>query len=244
MQNKYPGFPSHPNAYNQQYPQVHQSEPIQVGVPVIPNQQFNAGGSYPPIHNAMPYPEPVPSMNIQQQGANIPYAYSYHNQPHHQMPSDHYHQGNQQFMPQAQHKGYAELHNQEDYDTEENQGRPHTQINMQYPENPMVNPMTMANPQFRPLGAEMIPVVYDASFFQKATSREPQLIQCKKCNKIVQSIVKYQVGTGTLISSAFVAFFGAIPCAWVPCCLKDLKDAVHYCPVCGDEIGKKKFLVN
>jgi len=238
MQNKYPDLPSHhnnPSPYNSQ-PIVHQSEPIQVGVPVMPS------GGYPQIHNAMPFPESVPSMSMQQ-GANIPYAYRYPNQPH--PPQENYHQGNQQFVSQAQHKGYAELHNQEDYDTEYNKENPQTQIDMQYPPaNSMVNPMPMGNPQFQPLNVEMIPVVYDQNYLQKITSREPQLVQCKKCNKVVQSIVKYQVGTGTLISSGFLAFVGACPCAWIPCCLKDLKDAVHYCPVCGDEVGKKKFLVN
>jgi len=145
---------------------------------------------------------------------------------------------------------YAEFVDEKDHS--ESTIDPQTYMNLQqqnppsgvYPQygNPMVTP----DPQFRQLGAEMIAptVVYDQNILYKITSREPQIGHCTKCNKYVQTIVKYEVGVGTLISSGFLACMGALPCAWIPCVVKDLKDAVHFCPVCGDKMGTKKFIVN
>jgi len=108
----------------------------------------------------------------------------------------------------------------------------------------MVNTGAMPDPHYRNINAEMIPVVYDPAILYKISSREPQLAHCQKCNKYVQTTVKYEIGTGTLISSTCMALFGALACAWIPCCINDLKDAVHYCPVCKGMVGKKKFIVN
>ena len=101
------------------------------------------------------------------------------------------------------------------------------------------------NPHFTPIDAQMFgQVETNAASSYIINSRQPQLALCRDCNKYVQTNVKYEVGSGTLISCAFVAILGAIPCACIPCCIKDLKDAVHYCPCCKLQLGKKKFTPN
>jgi len=103
--------------------------------------------------------------------------------------------------------------------------------------------MVNQDQQFKQLGAEMFgQVIYDPTLLYKISSREPQLALCQTCNKYVQTIVHYEVGTGTIISSAFLVCVGALPCFWIPCCLKDFKDASHYCPVCATKLGTTKFI--
>ena len=93
------------------------------------------------------------------------------------------------------------------------------------------------------LNAQMFgQVVYNPTQFYQITSREPQLALCPYCHKYVQTRVAYEVGTGTLISSGFLACIGALACFWVPCCIKDFKDAVHYCPSCNNRVGAVKFM--
>lgn len=76
-------------------------------------------------------------------------------------------------------------------------------------------------------------------------SRNPQAAFCPKCKKYVQTVVKYHVGTGTILSAALLALLGAwMGCCLIPCCLKECKDAVHTCPVCNFELGRRKFIVN
>lgn len=103
--------------------------------------------------------------------------------------------------------------------------------------------MVNMNPQMPQIGAQMFgQVVYDPTLLYKISSREPQLALCQACNKYVQTVVKYEIGVGTVISSSFIVLIGGIACFWIPCCIKDLKDAVHYCPCCATQLGKVKFI--
>jgi lipopolysaccharide-induced tumor necrosis factor-alpha factor len=98
-------------------------------------------------------------------------------------------------------------------------------------------------PQMPQIGAQMFgQVVYDPTLLYKINSREAQLALCQACNKYVQTVVKYEIGVGTVISSSFIVLIGGVACFWIPCCLKDLKDAVHHCPCCAAQLGKVKFI--
>jgi len=235
MQPNYPNLPttnSHPSQYPQlpqhysSLPQYH-NEPIQVGVPIHPNQ-IPYSHSHSSIHNAMPYPQPN---NNQYQANYVPSGYNPENPP---QPNYNYDQYNYppetQYLPQGQqpYRGEGE----------------EVRLNMQGENSSNMIQNTVPMPEYKNLNAEMIPVVYDPALLHKISSREPQLALCAKCNKYVQTTVKYEIGKGTLISSTFMALFGALACSWIPCCINDMKDAVHYCPVCSEMIGKKKFMVN
>jgi len=233
----YPQLPS--NNYNQ--------EPILVGVPVLNNQ---IAQSYPQVQNAIPYPNP--QFTQQSNALQQAFPYQHAQLPHpYQLPSTNEANGkNKQLNLSPQKQGYAVLNNETPNDntfhTTNEHNLPSNQMNNQgnYPH--LGNPMVSHETQFQQINAEMLftPVVYDPNLLYQINSREPQLTLCKKCNKYVQTVVKYEIGVGTLISSGCLAFFGAIPCAFIPCCMKDLKDAVHHCPVCGDKLGVKKFIVN
>lgn len=95
---------------------------------------------------------------------------------------------------------------------------------------------------FRQIGAEMFgPTVQSPATIYKIESRNPQLALCQRCNRYVQTNVSYKIGRGTLITCAVLAALGAIPCFWIPCCMKMCKDAVHCCPLCNSVLGTKKF---
>mgnify|MGYP000896324666 CR=1 FL=1 len=88
-------------------------------------------------------------------------------------------------------------------------------------------------------------VVYDPQSLFKVSSRGTQLAICPSCQKYVQTLVDYQVGTGAILSGGLIAIVGGwLGCFLLPCVLQDCKDVVHYCPACGLELGKKKFIMN
>lgn len=117
--------------------------------------------------------------------------------------------------------------------------------NIQYPQ--LSGPMTPSQPYQMTHGAERSgPIVYDLNLLQGITSRESQLCHCQHCDKYVQTVVYYKAGKGAILSGVFLGCLGGLPllCSWVPCVIKDFKDAIHYCPVCAQVIGTKKFMVN
>jgi len=120
-----------------------------------------------------------------------------------------------------------------------------TMPGMLYPQLP--GPMAPSYSQLQTPNVDQSgPVIYDMSLLYGITSREPQMAHCTHCNKHVQTIVNYKTGKGAVLSGMFMGCMGGVPllCSWVPCVVRDFKDAIHYCPVCGSILGTKKFLVN
>ncbi|EGR30985.1 lipopolysaccharide-induced TNF-alpha factor, putative [Ichthyophthirius multifiliis] len=57
--------------------------------------------------------------------------------------------------------------------------------------------------------------------------------------------VIYKVGTGTWIAGIIVCLAGfSSGCCLIPCVMNDCKDAIHQCPACGNNLGKKRFLLD
>ena len=46
------------------------------------------------------------------------------------------------------------------------------------------------------------------------------------------TLVEYKVGAGTWAAGGIVCALGGILCCFIPCCLKDCKDAYHRCGEC------------
>lgn len=104
------------------------------------------------------------------------------------------------------------------------------------------NAMQNSNIYLHPMKLDSM--VHNPEELFKIESRGSQLAVCPTCQKHVQTLVNYKVGTGAIASGAFVALVGGwLGCFLVPCVLEDFKDAVHYCPACGLELGQKKFLI-
>ena len=105
----------------------------------------------------------------------------------------------------------------------------------------MVNPIVVG----QEIRAEMFGKVYQPQAeILKITSREPQIAYCPRCRANMLTKVEYQIGLGTVISAVFIAFMGGTAgCCLIPCCIKDCKNAVHFCTTCNQELGAKKFIV-
>lgn len=254
MNNTYPSLPSQPiRAYSAESYSIQPNQFVPQNVtlttayhvePVLPTKSHEA---YPRLNNP----------GVHQQVHQPTYAY-----PQVPAPSHHYNPTPQQVQykqpqnvnvhPQGQNKAYIELtetlrYEQPDYSYENTREdsrmlqHDHMMPGGLYPSLP--SHVMPAGPQYGQFTNQLtVPIVYDPSLLHKISSRDPQIAFCNKCNKHVQTVVKHQIGTGTLVTSAFMTFCGAFPCAWVPCVTKSFKDAVHYCPACGEDIGRKNLL--
>ena len=86
--------------------------------------------------------------------------------------------------------------------------------------------------------------VYDPQLLFNIKSRGSQITICPICQKYVQSLVDYQVGTGSILTGGLIALIGGwLGCFILSCVFEDCKDAIHYCPACGMEVGKKEFII-
>jgi lipopolysaccharide-induced tumor necrosis factor-alpha factor len=86
-------------------------------------------------------------------------------------------------------------------------------------------------------------VVYAPQEIYKIQSRGTQFAVCPQCRKAVQTVVQFKAGAGTYATGAFICLAGcSLGCCLAPCMLDDCNDAVHSCPVCAKEIGRKTFL--
>ncbi|CAK68912.1 unnamed protein product (macronuclear) [Paramecium tetraurelia] len=68
----------------------------------------------------------------------------------------------------------------------------------------------------------------------------PIQMQCKYCRKIGTTIMQHRAGPQTWIVS-FLLFIFFLPLFFLPFLLENCKDKVHYCPNCGQCVGKKKY---
>ncbi|KAJ2384086.1 hypothetical protein GGI05_005112 [Coemansia sp. RSA 2603] len=65
----------------------------------------------------------------------------------------------------------------------------------------------------------------------------PATLECPKCGKYVQTIVKSKTSTRTLAASAALATI-FWPLAFLPFATQMLKKTVHVCPCCNYNLGK------
>ncbi|CAD8158439.1 unnamed protein product [Paramecium octaurelia] len=68
----------------------------------------------------------------------------------------------------------------------------------------------------------------------------PIQIQCKFCKRSGTTLMQHRTGPQTWIVAFFIFIF-FLPLVFLPFVLKSCKDRVHYCPNCGQCVGKKKF---
>jgi len=122
-----------------------------------------------------------------------------------------------------------------------NQVYPDPQI-PHYQQIPQMSMMT--NPQMATNSMEIKEhVVYNPQELYKIQSRGSQLGYCPHCRKYVQTVVEFKAGAGTWLSGTFIALTGCwMGCCLAPCLIEDCNDAVHVCPVCTKEVGRKVFL--
>ncbi|CAD8086640.1 unnamed protein product [Paramecium primaurelia] len=78
---------------------------------------------------------------------------------------------------------------------------------------------------------------------QPIYSKYPSIITCVYCQRQVQTVVNYEPGTGTYVVGGILAAVGLwLGCCLIPCFIQDCKDAVHFCPSCQANVGKKRFI--
>ena len=147
---------------------------------------------------------------------------------------------NSEFIPQQ-----FQIQNNQVHPVQYVPNQQHIEENQQQNYNQMMNPIVIG--QVVPINEEirMFGNIYQPEAqLLRITSRKPQIAHCCRCRANVQSRVVYQIGLGTIISGGLVALTGgSAGCCLIPCCIKDFKNAVHFCTVCGQELGTKNFLI-
>lgn len=78
----------------------------------------------------------------------------------------------------------------------------------------------------------------------RPTQRVPEMLHCKRCNVKNLSRIQFEPGNGTWVVLFGMCVFGCWPCCLVPLCMQDCQDCKHFCSVCGEYLGKRKFLID
>ncbi|XP_070580680.1 lipopolysaccharide-induced tumor necrosis factor-alpha factor homolog [Ptychodera flava] len=60
---------------------------------------------------------------------------------------------------------------------------------------------------------------------------------CQHCRQQILTRVEYEVGTMTWLACFLLWFVGLWCCCFIPFCMDNCKDAVHYCPNCSNHLG-------
>ena len=72
-------------------------------------------------------------------------------------------------------------------------------------------------------------------------SDKPMMLKCPCCHVLIETTIKYSVGSHSLAVALLVCAFGGwLFCCFVPLCLKKYKDVMHFCPKCKQKIGTHK----
>ncbi|EKE38220.1 hypothetical protein ENUP19_0374G0005 [Entamoeba nuttalli] len=190
-----------------------------------PTQQETAQ----PIENQAPQPEPVqPTSEVQQpvnQNVQQPmYAQPMYNQPMYDQSTPMGQPAQQPMYPQpTQQPMYPQpMYNQAPgYAQPSPMGQP-TQQPAQQPVVIVQTQGTGASPQTQlPFG------------------RDPQQAFCPRCNMTVTTIVRYEAGGMACLMCCIFTLLGFCCCGLIFCCMRNFKNAVHFCPNCKKRLGSK-----
>lgn len=66
----------------------------------------------------------------------------------------------------------------------------------------------------------------------------PLRVVCRFCNAEVVTSTYYENGTLTWLACFFIFLFFPLGCCLIPFCMDGLKDVVHRCPNCQQEVGR------
>jgi hypothetical protein len=66
----------------------------------------------------------------------------------------------------------------------------------------------------------------------------PAQLCCPNCNKMIITVVKYDVGVQSLLISGILLILGIWPFCLVPFVANSCKDALHICPACNKLIQR------
>ncbi|CAD8212914.1 unnamed protein product [Paramecium pentaurelia] len=92
-------------------------------------------------------------------------------------------------------------------------------------------------------GEQPIYNVQQIQIIQPIYSKYPSIVTCIYCQQQIQTVVNYETGTGTYIVGGLLAAVGLwLGCCLIPSFIQDCKDAVHFCPQCQANVGKKRFI--
>ncbi len=68
----------------------------------------------------------------------------------------------------------------------------------------------------------------------------PQITNCLSCQQQIVTIVRYEPGGATWLIALLICLFGGfLGCCFIPFCVSSCQDAVHSCPSCGRQIGRR-----
>ncbi|CAF0730625.1 unnamed protein product [Adineta steineri] len=70
----------------------------------------------------------------------------------------------------------------------------------------------------------------------------PMQCTCPHCRLQIVTRTESKIGLLTWLLCCGLLFFGLWPCAFIPFCVDECKDTVHYCPNCSAVLGVGKKL--
>lgn len=109
--------------------------------------------------------------------------------------------------------------------------------NMQYATSNVVGPQEEVKEDPRVRNLRQNAQVLEINANQKIISRDAVIVKCPHCNQTGVTTVRKQNGLLVYASSVICCLVGMGPCALVPWCVGELKDAVHECHFCGNVVA-------
>jgi len=102
------------------------------------------------------------------------------------------------------------------------------------PEKSVLSPTQPVQPQ--PQNHEVILMINETQ-----VPRHSFKMKCPHCNKTVDTTVQYE--DNVLVWGLCIILFIFTFLCCIPFCITDLKDAVHYCPICRNEIARRDRVI-
>ncbi|KAL4235280.1 hypothetical protein ACF0H5_006918 [Mactra antiquata] len=66
----------------------------------------------------------------------------------------------------------------------------------------------------------------------------PLRVKCQFCNADVVTSIYYENGTLVWLACFFIFLFFPLGCCLIPFCMDNMKDVVHRCPSCHQQVGR------
>ncbi|ORX75632.1 hypothetical protein BCR32DRAFT_296788 [Anaeromyces robustus] len=112
---------------------------------------------------------------------------------------------------------------------------------------PFQNQMLLTNPSqpqlFNPQGQYSItvntndPNAFTTMMMPSVVSRNPVQMRCPYCNENICTVIKYENNSLVWILTILLFIFCCC-CFCIPLLIDDIKDVIHYCPICNREIAR------
>jgi uncharacterized protein with PIN domain len=81
------------------------------------------------------------------------------------------------------------------------------------------------------------PNAFTTMMMPSVVSRNPVQMRCPYCNENICTVIKYENNSLVWILTILLFIFCCC-CFCIPLLIDDIKDVIHYCPICNREIAR------